>query len=121
MGKIENKEQYDWAVSRVEELLPLVNEDTPTYDKNSIELKLLSELVADYSEEHFAIGKPSLVDVLQLRMYEMGITQKRLAEMLNVSQSRVSEYLSGKSEPTLKIARLISKNLNIDADIVLGV
>ncbi len=43
MGKIENKEQYDWAVSRVEELLPLVNEDTPTYDKNSIELKLLSE------------------------------------------------------------------------------
>ena len=61
MGKIENKEQYDWAVSRVEELLPLVNEDTPTYDKNSIELKLLSELVADYSEEHFAIGKPSLL------------------------------------------------------------
>ena len=54
-------------------------------------------------------------------MYEMGITQKQLAEMLNVSQSRVSEYLSGKSEPTLKIARLISKKLNIDADIVLGV
>jgi len=121
MGKIENKEQYDWAVSRVEELLPLVNEDTPTYDKNSIELKLLSELVADYSEEHFTIGEPTLADVLQLRMYEMGINQKRLAEILNVSQSRISEYISGKSEPTLKVARLISKNLHIDANIVLGV
>lgn len=91
MGKIENKEQYNWAVGRVEELLSLVNDDTPANDSKSIELKLLSELVADYSEEHFAIGEPTLVDLLQLRMYEMGIHQKRLAKMLNVSQLRVSE------------------------------
>jgi HTH-type transcriptional regulator/antitoxin HigA len=33
----------------------------------------------------------------------------------------VSEYLSGKSEPTLKIGREISRKLHIDANIVLGV
>ena len=32
-----------------------------------------------------------------------------------------SEYLSGKSEPTLKVAKEISRQLNIDANIVLGV
>lgn len=53
MTKIENENQYDWAVARVEQLLPLVNDDTPETDPNYIELVLLSNLVADYSDEHF--------------------------------------------------------------------
>ena len=32
MTKIENKEQYDWAVKRVEVLLPLVDDSTPVDD-----------------------------------------------------------------------------------------
>ncbi len=121
MIKIENQTQYEWAVKRVEELLPLVKDDTPLSDPNSIELELLSNLVADYSEEHFSLGKPSLVDVLKLRMYEMGLNQKSLAKLVGVSPSRLSDYISGKCEPTLKVAREISRKLNIDANIVLGV
>ena len=121
MAKIENNIQYEWAVKRVEELLPLVTDDTPLTDPNSIELELLSNMVADYSEEHFAIGAPSLMEVIKLRMFEMGITQSNLAQLLGVSPSRVSEYLSGKSEPTLKVGREISRKLHIDANIVLGV
>lgn len=121
MTKIENQMQYEWAVSRVEELLPLVNDTTPVDDPNSIELELLSNLVADYSEEHFSLATPTLADIIKLRMYEMGLTQANLAKLLKVSPSRISEYLSGKSEPTLKIAREISIQLGIDANIVLGV
>ncbi|MDO5343121.1 MAG: helix-turn-helix domain-containing protein [Bacteroidia bacterium] len=121
MTKIENEQQYEWAVSRVEELLPLVNDETPVNDPNSIELELLSNLVADYSDEHFSVGTPSLIDVMILRLSEMKLTQKGLAEMLGVSPSRVSEYMTGKSEPTLKVAREISRKLNIDPAIVLGV
>lgn len=121
MAKIENKIQYEWAVKRVEELLPLVDDNTPLTDPNSIELELLSNMVADYSEEHFAIGEPSLSEVMKLRMFEMGITQSGLAKLLGVSPSRISEYLSGKCEPTLKVGREISRKLNIDANIVLGV
>ena len=121
MTKIENQTQYEWAVKRVEDLLPLVKDDTPLNDPNSIELELLSNLVADYSEEHFSLGEPSLVDVLKLRMYEMGLNQKSLSQLIGVSPSRLSDYISGKCEPTLKVAREISKKLNIDASIVLGV
>ena len=35
--------------------------------------ELLSNLVADYSEEHFSIGKPSLGDVIKMRMAELSI------------------------------------------------
>lgn len=55
-AKIENKNQYKWAVKRVEELLPLVTDDTPLTDPNGIELELLSNMVADYSEKHFSIA-----------------------------------------------------------------
>ena len=121
MTKIENEAQYEWAVSKVEELLPLVDDDTPQDDPNYIELVLLSNMVADYEEIHYTIGKPTIIDILKLRMYEMGLNQSQLAKLLGVSQSRISEYLSGKSEPTLKIGREICKKLNVPADIVLGV
>lgn len=121
MTKIENESQYEWAVNRVEQLLPLVNDSTPETDPNYIELALLSNLVADYSEEHYAIGDPSLIDVIKLRMYEMGLTQASLARLIGVSPSRVCDYLSGKSEPTLKVGRVISQRLNIAPSIVLGV
>ena len=121
MTKIENQAQYEWAVKRVEELLPLVDDNTTMNDPNSIELELLSNLVADYSEEHYALGEPTLVDVLKLRMYEMGLNQKSLSKLIGVSPSRLSDYISGKCEPTLKVAREINRKLNIDANIILGV
>ena len=119
MTRIENEVQYNWAVSRVEELLPLVDENTPMDDPNTIELKLLSELVADYSDEHYAIGTPTLIEIIKLRMAAMGLNQTTLAKLLGISKSRISEYLTGKSEPTLKIAREMSVKLNIDANIIL--
>ncbi len=121
MTKIENENQYEWAVNRVEELLPLVNENTPEYDSNYIELELLSNLVADYSEEHYSVGEPTLIDLIKLRMYEMGLNQTSLAKLIGVSPSRICDYLSGKSEPTMKVGREISRKLNIDPAIVLGV
>lgn len=121
MTKIENQAQYEWAVKRVEELLPLVDDNTTLNDPNSIELELLSNLVADYSEEHYALGEPTLVDVLKLRMYEMGLNQKSLSKLIGVSPSRLSDYISGKCEPTLKVARKINRKLSIDANIILGV
>lgn len=55
MTQIINDAQYKWALERVEELLPLVTDETPVNDPASIELELLSNLVADYSEAHFSI------------------------------------------------------------------
>lgn len=121
MGKIKNNTQYSVACERIEELLKLVGNDTPAEDKNLIELELLSDLVADYEEEHFPVEAPTLIEVMKLRIYEMGLTQAKLAEILQVSPSRISEYFSEKSEPTLKVARRISQELKIDAHIVLGV
>lgn len=121
MVRIESEKQYEAAMARINELLEIVDENTPTDDKDSVELVLLSNLVADYEDIHYPIEKPSLVEVLKLRMYEMGLTQASLASLLGMNQSKISEILSGKSEPTLKQARNMSTTLNIPPTIVLGV
>jgi HTH-type transcriptional regulator/antitoxin HigA len=121
MTKIKTKMEHSAAMERIEELLLVVDNNTPADNKDLIELTLLSNLVADYEEEHYPISKPSMADIIKLRMYEMNLTQKSLSDLLGVSPSRVSEYLTGKSEPTLPVARTISQKLNIDASIVLGV
>jgi HTH-type transcriptional regulator/antitoxin HigA len=120
MAKISTEIQYEKALERVDELLLEVDNHTSENDKNYIELDLLSDLVAEYEEKYFAVEKPSLPDIIRLRMAELKISQKKLATILNVSPSRISEYLNGKSEPTLKIARLLRDELKIDADIILG-
>lgn len=57
--------------------------------------------------------------VIELRMFEMKLKQKDLAEILETSTSRISEYLNGKRDITIQIARALHKNLNIDSDIIL--
>lgn len=84
-----------------------------------MELNFLTDSVEEYEKIHLPIGMPSLADVLKLRMYEMNLTQNKLAEIIGVSASRVSEYLSGKSEPTFEVAKNIHKKLNISANIIL--
>ncbi|MEX0996163.1 MAG: helix-turn-helix domain-containing protein [Flavobacteriaceae bacterium] len=118
---IQTEKEYNAIVERVETLLQDTNNIENIEAKGYIELNLLSDLVADYEERTYPVQKPALVDVIKLRMAEMGLNQKRLSELLGVSTSRVSEYLNGKSEPPLNVAREISRKLSIDASIVLGV
>lgn len=121
MAKIKSEAAYRAALERIEELLPLVNDETPVDNKYYLELDMISDMVEEYEEVYYPIGKPTLIEVIKLRLYEMGLTQKKLAEMLGLSNARVSEILNGKSDPSLKIGREISRKLNIDPAIVLGV
>jgi HTH-type transcriptional regulator/antitoxin HigA len=118
---IKTEKQYSAACTRIEELLQTVGNDTSSDGKDFIELDLLSDLVADYEESKYPVKEPELAEVIKLRMYEMGINQTKLSEILGVSPSRVSEYLNGKSEPPLAVARNICQKLNISASVVLGV
>ena len=103
MTKIQNETAYKATMERIEELLPLVDDNTPLSYKNLIELDLLSGLVEEYEDEHYPIKSPSLADIMKLRMYEMGLSQAKLSELLGVSPSRISDYFTGRSEPTFII------------------
>ncbi|MBR1513346.1 MAG: helix-turn-helix transcriptional regulator [Bacteroidales bacterium] len=119
MSKIK-KEQYEFALARIEELLPLVNDDTPANDRNAVELTMMSDVVIEYEKEHFPIEKPSVAELIELSLEEKEMTQKQLAMLIGVSPSRINDYVSGRSEPTLRIARQLCRTLNIAPAAMLG-
>ena len=112
---------YNAALERIEELLPIVNDETSPSNRYAVELKIMSDIVLEFETAHFPVKNPSLADVIKMCLKEENLTQRAFAEKIGVSSSRVSEYLTGKSEPTLKVARNISRTLHIEPAIVLGV
>ena len=59
-------------------------------------------------------------ELISLSIEEKGMTQKDLAKELGISPSRVSDYINGKSEPTLRMARALCMNLEISPAAILG-
>lgn len=119
MAKV-TKEQYEYALARIEELLPLVDDNTPSNCKEAIELTMMSDAVIEYEKEHYPIGKPTVAQLIQLSLEEKHMSQKQLAIEIGVSPSRISDYVSGRAEPTLKIARLLCISLGITPASMLG-
>ena len=118
--KITNEKEYNKALERIEFLLTKVGNNTSVHDQNFIELDKLSDHIADYEEKHFPVPKPSLQEVIELRMFERKLNQKLLAELLCTNTARIIEYMKGKREITLKIAKALYHKLNIDPDIILS-
>lgn len=121
MAQIKNEAAYEAALKRIDALLPLVNDNTPTDDPNYLELDMLSDMVEEYEDIYYPIGTPSLVDVIKLRMYERNLTIDGLADLLGMAKGTVNDLFSGKYEPNLNTGRIISQKLSIDPAVVLGV
>ena len=49
MSKI-TKEKYEFALARIEELLPMVDAN----DRNAVELTMMSDVVIEYEKEHMS-------------------------------------------------------------------
>ena len=114
------KQQYEYALNRIEELLPLVTDETPSSDKNAVELTIVSDVVEAYEKIHYPIAKPTIGELISLSIEEKGMTQKQLAKELGISPSRVSDYISGRAKPTLRIARGLCLILGIAPPAMLG-
>lgn len=113
------KAMYEFALGRIEQLLPITEDSMD--DPNMAELMMVSSVVEQYEKEHFPMKAPTLGDVIANAMDNINITGKELAEKLGVSQSRVSDYVNNRAEPTLKVARMLCKILAIHPSEILGV
>lgn len=122
MAQIKTQKEFESIVERIEELLPQTwGKEYDENDPLQIELNLLSELVAEYEDEHVHLESPKLVDTIKLRLFEMGLTQSAAAKLLGISTPHMSAIMNGKNEPSLSLARNICIKLNIDPAIALGV
>ena len=114
------RQQYEFALARIEELLPIVDDQTAVTDRNAVELVLLSDIVIEYESIHFPIEKPTIAELMELALEERKMTQRELAREIGVSPSRINDFMTGRAEPSLKIAKRICLTPGITASAMLG-
>jgi len=116
--KIETNSQYHTALARIESLIEKgFNKLTKS---ETAELESLSKLVEAFETKKYPMPlHTDIRDVLEHYMIENNINQTELSQLLEISNSALSEILSGKKKLNIKIAKKIHQKLKIDGNLIL--
>ena len=119
--EISSKKTYHETMLSIYQLL-----DKGEHNLSASEHKKLAAMsVAAEKYEHEVLGlkpykKPeTIIELVELKMFENKLTQAKLAVKIGVGQSKVSEILAGKRKPDLAFLKGIHKVLKIDAGFLL--
>jgi antitoxin component HigA of HigAB toxin-antitoxin module len=93
---------------------------------SAAEIKRLAAMssAAEHYEDTVLGLKPkkdpqTIVDVVELKMFENKMTQAKLSEELGISKSKVSEILNGKRKPDLAFLKGLYRVFKIDPEFLL--
>ena len=111
--RIQNEQDYDRAVERLNTLLDEVGTDErhPLYSL----LDTLGTVLHAWEEQHHVMPECGGADVLRFFMEEHNLSQSDLSEV--GSQGVVSEILSGKRELNVRQIRALSKRFGVSPSV----
>lgn len=81
----------------------------------------LSALVREWEKVHYPlpIAPNQLIAEIQERMTERNLKQRDTARLLGIDEARMSEILRGKRAISMKLAKVIRKELNVSAETII--
>ncbi len=112
--------EYNAANKRMEELLALLSDKGKLRKRDHLELDRISDAIASYEEDHYPFQPETLIEMIELRMFQRKLKQKDLARLLGTTPSRISEIMNGKRDLTMDLARELYKKLNVDPKLILS-
>lgn len=118
--------KYEKVQLQIEALLQKSIQNGGFKALSSDEVALLNKLslAAENYEDNLQmmpIKTPTtLVEMIRFKMFEMNLKQKQLANLLEISETRISELLCGKRKLNLELAKKLYQKLNIDASFLLS-
>lgn len=73
-----------------------------------------------FEQEKYIIDAPTtLTGMIEMRMFELKLKQKDLAEKLNVSNAKLSLIMNGKQRPDIAFLKAVHIQLQVDANFIL--
>ena len=116
--QIKNEKDYNAAIAQIELFIKkgFIN----LSQKETKELEVISKAVAAYEKKYYPVPAPtSLSEMLELKMYELRLNQKKLSDMLKITPDKLSMILNGKRDPDVAFLKAAHQKLGIDADFLL--
>jgi HTH-type transcriptional regulator/antitoxin HigA len=115
---IDDESSYRLAITQLEQYLE--KGFTNLKAEEAAALQNLSLTIAAYEKQVHPVARPqTLAEMIELRMYQRKINQKQLAELMEVSPSKLSQILSNKREPDLAFLKNCKHKLAIPSDFIL--
>lgn len=81
-------------------------------------LDTLSDLVAAYEDEHYAVAPASDADMLRHLMETKSVTQAQLSRDAAIAKSTISEVLAGKKPFSRQMIRKLADYFGVDASVL---
>jgi HTH-type transcriptional regulator/antitoxin HigA len=111
---LKTEKDYEHALKRLE----LVFDATPDTNEGD-EAEILTVLIENYEQTHYAIEAPDPIEAIKIRMEDMNLKQKDLIGVIG-GKSRVSEVLNRKKRLTVEMIRKLEVELHISASVLIG-
>jgi HTH-type transcriptional regulator / antitoxin HigA len=123
--QVTNEKDYKETVATIETYLQKATQGggfESLSQAEANELHRLSVMAEAYEDSIplMPIRQPkTLVEMIELKMYQRKLKQKDLAKLLAIPESRLSEVLKGKRKVNLDLAKRLHDRLQIDATFIL--
>jgi HTH-type transcriptional regulator / antitoxin HigA len=111
---IKTDEDYQVALKRLEVIFD-AKDGTPASD----EADILGLMIDEYEKKYFPIESPDPIEAIKIRMEEMQLKQKDLADALG-GRNRVSEVLNRKRKLTVEMIRNLTARLNLSPGLLIN-
>ena len=124
IDKIRNEAQYNQVMVLIEKFIAKATDGGSfnfLSDQEKEELSSLSLLAEEYEDNVLQIMPLPITinSVVQHKIKELNLTQAKLAEMLGLGASKLSQILNGKREPDVMFLKAIHSKLGISGDFLL--
>ena len=116
LTSVRSEEQLDAAQAVMDRLLTKKALD----DGETMYLDALSDLVAAYEDEHYAIAPASDADMLRHLLEAKGVTQSQLSRDTRIAKSTISEVLAGKRPFARQMIRKLAAYFGVDVSVLAG-
>lgn len=110
---IKTEEDYQMALARLDKVF-----NAPDGSPESDEADLLALLIDEYENKYYPIEAPDPIEAIRIRMEEMQLKQKDLAEELG-GKNRASEILNRKRKLTVDMIRRLADKLKLSASLLI--
>lgn len=115
---MKSKKAYETSMGRIDELMK--KGEANLTKKEADEIRKLAIEAQEHEKSIYQIPAPKTIEgIIELRMYELKLTQSKLAKMLGVTDAKLSQILNGKRDPDVRFLKAVHNKLKVDATFLL--
>jgi HTH-type transcriptional regulator/antitoxin HigA len=118
MKTLKTENDYESALEELNSLMKKGEDNITDPEAEIIESLALS--IQAYEKIYYPFPMPkSIPEMVELKRFQLKLTQAALADMLGLGKPKLSQILNGKREPDVSFLKAVYKKLGIDPGFLL--